>query len=200
MLKAIIFDLNGVFLKSEFLTDRIQETYGIPVKESLEVLKPSMKVVRQPNAPSIFPMWQPLFENHGISITEEEFFSFWFGGERLVNELIDYVKQLRQNGTKVFILSNNFRERTTYYRKYFPEIFKNVDAAYFSWETGFVKPSVEAFKNVLSTNDLNAEDVVFFDDSEENVEVAKSLGIVAHVFKGIGETKEIVRGFGTAGI
>jgi HAD superfamily hydrolase (TIGR01509 family) len=200
MLKAIIFDLNGVFLKSEFLTDRIQKTYNIPVEESLEILKPSMKVVRQPNAPSIFPMWQPLFEKHGIAITEEEFFRFWFGGEGLVNELIDYVKQLRQNGTKVFILSNNFRERTTYYRKYFPEIFENVDQAYFSWETGFVKPDEKAFLNVLEQNELNPSEVLFFDDSEQNVEVAKDLGIDAYVFEGIDDTKETVREFATAGM
>ena len=57
MIKAIIFDLNGVFLKSEYLTNRIEEKFSIPSDESFSVLKESLKETRlNPNV-KIFKYW-----------------------------------------------------------------------------------------------------------------------------------------------
>jgi len=105
---------------------------------------------------------------------------------------LDYAKELRKQEIMVFLLSNNFKERTEYYRKHFPQIFSNVTYAYFSWETGFVKPDQKAYQKVLQDNDLSAEDCVYFDDSEKNVNIARALGIHAFQYKGLSEMKETV--------
>lgn len=119
MIKAIIFDLNGVFLKSEYLTNRIEEKFSIPSDESFSVLKESLKETRlNPNV-KIFKYWGDLFKKYKINITESEFLSFWFSGESLVNDFVLLSQELRKKGLKVYIFSNNFKERTEYYRKNF---------------------------------------------------------------------------------
>ena len=110
----------------------------------------------------------------------------------MVPELVEYAKKLTENGTQIFILSNNFRERTTYYREHFPDLFSIFDGVYFSWETGFVKPQKEAYEHILEINQLQPTDCVYFDDSEKNVLVAKELGIRGETYKGLDETKEFL--------
>ena len=74
----------------------------------------------------------------------------------------------------------------------FPEIFRAADKAYFSWETGFIKPNKEAYLFILREWKLKPEEVVYFDDSAENVAVAESLGIRAEQWKGIAKAKESI--------
>jgi HAD superfamily hydrolase (TIGR01509 family) len=189
MIKAVIFDLNGVFLDSAPLSARFQRVFGVPVDSFLPALKEIMDEVRKPNAPAAFSLWKPYLEKWHVKLTEPEFFDFWFSGEHLVPEFVDYAKSLREKGLKVFVLSNNFKERTTYYRQNLSEIFKDLDGAYFSWETGFVKPDSEAYKKILNDNGLKAEECLYFDDSDRNIEAARNLGIHAKKFEGFEDTK-----------
>lgn len=192
MIKAIIFDLNGVFLKSEYLTNRIEEKFSIPSDESLSVLKESLKETRLNSNVKIFKYWVDLFKKYKVKITESEFLSFWFSGERLVNDFVLLSQELRKKGLKVYIFSNNFKERTEYYRENFKDIFSNVDNAFFSWETGYVKSDPKAYTNLLSIIKVKPDEILYFDDSEENVQLAKSLGIKAYVYKDFNSTNKVL--------
>ncbi|MEK7154770.1 MAG: HAD-IA family hydrolase [Patescibacteria group bacterium] len=192
MHKAVIFDLNGVFLQSEPLSSRFEKKFAVTKNLFLPALKEIMAVVRKPNAPAAFSLWKPYLDKWGVVLTGQEFFNFWFSGEHLVPELVEYAQQLRDRGAKVFILSNNFKERTEFYRKNFPLIFQSVDKAYFSWETGFVKPSIESLQLVLTENHLKPEDCIYFDDSDDNIDVAQSLGIHAEKWASLELAKAMV--------
>lgn len=51
--------------------------------------------------------------------------------------------------------------------------------AHFSYEMGLVKPNPLIYQQVLRENNLEAEDLVFFDDNAANIESASKLGIDA---------------------
>ena len=95
--------------------------------------------------------------------------------------MITFAISLRQKGIKVFILSNNFKERAEFYGQY-PWIHEAVDKVYFSWQTGFVKPDSRAWQLVLDENDLKPEECMYFDDQDRNVKAAESLGINSYIF------------------
>ncbi|HLC51737.1 MAG TPA: HAD-IA family hydrolase [Candidatus Nanoarchaeia archaeon] len=192
MIKAVILDLNGVFLKSKLLSDRMEEKHEVPTEEFISALKEIMPKVREPKAASIYKLFTSYFKAWKLKITEEEFLDFWFGGETLVKELLNYIKELKEKGLKIFILSNNFKERTKHYRKRFPELFNTINKAYFSWETGFVKPSEKAFRYILEENNLDPEDCIYFDDSQKNVDAANLIGITALKYEGIQKVKEVI--------
>ncbi len=192
MVKAVIFDLNGVFLKSELLSKRFKEKYGVPEEKFVPALKAVMDLVRKPNAPRAFDLWKPHLEKWGLNLSEQEFFDFWFSGEKLVPALVNYVDELKNKGLKIFILSNNFRERTEYHREQFPNFFEKFDGVYFSWETGFIKPDPKAYEKILQENSLKPEECVYFDDSDQNIEVAITLGIIAQKYEGLEATKNFI--------
>ena len=153
MIKAIIFDLNGIFLQSEKLSDRFEKDFNIPNSVFLPVLKDIMENVRKPNANPSFTYWEPVFKEWGVNLNEEEFWDYWFKAEVQSDKMIKYASFLKSKNIKVFILSNNFKERATFYGHY-PWMHDNIDKAYFSWQTGFVKPDERAWTLVLNENNL----------------------------------------------
>lgn len=182
MIKNIIFDLNGVFITSPKLSERFEKDFGVSPDEFLPALKGIMERVRKPEAAKLFTLWVQYFEKWGISFTEESFLEYYFTAEKENTDLTTLARKLKAKGYNLFILSNNFRERTKYYDenfKFLRELFKNV---YYSWQTGFVKPDAQAFQLILKENSLKPEECLYFDDSEKNIEVAKELGIQAQIF------------------
>ena len=191
MPKAIIFDLNGIFLQSQKLSDRFGKDFSVPVAQFVPKLSEIMDKVRQPNARPAFEYWSPVLAEWGVKLSEKEFWDYWFQGEKPSEKMIALARQLRQQGIKVFILSNNFKERAEYYGHY-PWIHDAVDKVYFSWQTGLVKPDPKAWQLVLSENSLQPEECLYFDDQEKNQRAAESVGIKSHIFKDEEETKEII--------
>jgi len=177
MIKAVIFDLNGIFIQSDLLSDRIEKDFGIPADKFISVLKEVKPRLREPEAPAAFSLFRPRLKAIGLGLSEKEFLDYWFSGEHVDQNMIELAKNLREKQIKVFLLSNNFRERAEFYRQNFPEIFANSDGTYFSWETGFTKPDPRAWQNILSEHNLRPEECVFIDDKQENLDTAKNLGL-----------------------
>lgn len=183
MSKTIIFDLNGVFIVTPRLSDRFLNDFGVSIDEFMPVLQEIMDKVRRPNAVSMYSLWQPYLKKWGIGFSETEFLDYWFSAEVKANEeLVEIARKLQNKGHKLIIMSNNFRERAEYYAKTFKFLDELFEKVYYSWQTGFVKPDVRAFKQIFDDFKLQPSDCIYFDDSEKNVQLAKSLGIESYIF------------------
>jgi HAD superfamily hydrolase (TIGR01509 family) len=191
MLKATIFDLNGVFILSPKLSDRSAADFGIPVTEFLPKLSEIMDLVRRPNALPAFTYWKPFLEEWDVHLSEQEFWDYWFGAESSSEEMITLATDLRNKGVRVITLSNNFKERAEYYEHY-PWMSEAVDKSYFSWETGFVKPDPKAWELVLSDFSLEPHECLYFDDQEKNLIAAESLGIKSFMFTSAGAAAHLI--------
>lgn len=94
---------------------------------------------------------------------------------------ISLIKSLKENGYKLFIISNFAKEKfeilTAKYdfNKYF-------DGIIISAEVKALKPSAEIYEILFSKFNLKPQECVFFDDLKENVEGAKKAGMEAEVF------------------
>lgn len=189
MTKAIIFDLNGVFIQSPRLSKRFEKDFGVSTDQFLLALKEIMNIVRKPNADDTYSYWEPYLKKWNVGLNQEGFYNYWFSAEKEVPELIEYARELQQKGIKIIILSNNFKERAGYYEKAF-SFLKEFDGLYYSWQTGYVKPDRKAYEEILEKDNLKPEECVYFDDSEKNIEVAQSIGINSYLFVNLEDTKE----------
>jgi putative hydrolase of the HAD superfamily len=192
MIKAAIFDLNGIFLQSPKLSDRFQKDFGVPTSAFLPKLSEIMDKVRQPNAGKAFDYWQPVLKEWNVNFSEQEFWDYWFKAEIPSETMIAFARELRSKGIRVFILSNNFKERADYYGHY-PWIHDVVGKAYFSWQTGFVKPDPRAWGLILKENGLKPEECIYFDDQEKNLKAAEGVGITSFMFTSEAELEKILR-------
>ena len=75
----------------------------------------------------------------------------------------------------------------------FQEIF---DVTLSSHRIGLIKPDAACFMHAIEACDVDASDILFFDDSVPNVEAARRCGIDAVVANGIGEVRRILAGRG----
>src|SRR5581483_8648250 len=128
----------------------------------------------------------------GVKLSEQEFWGYWFKAEKVSDRMVSFAKELRSKGIKVFILSNNFRERAEYYGHY-PWVHDAVDKIYFSWQTGFVKPDPKAWTSILLEHSLKPEECVYFDDQDKNLKAADGVGIKAFMFTNEEELEKTIR-------
>lgn len=182
--------MNGVFIDdSGPLSERVGKDFNVDIKIFHDLLKTTLKQVRVPGINST-SVWQPVLDL--LKMSYDDFFKYWFKGESLNTELLVYVESLRQQGIKIIILSNNFPERTNFYRKTYPELFSQVDKQYFSWETGSVKPDAKAILQIINDHDYLPEEYLYFDDKEENLKAARKLGIPAYIYKSVEDIKKYI--------
>lgn len=188
--RTLVLDLNGVLVKGPYITKRLMEDFGIAEEDALATFKKVMAVVRLPDAPEVYSLWEPHFKRWGMNMDKKQWYAYFFPADNLVDEMVAVAQQAKEKGIKVIILSNNFRERTAYYDETFPVLRTLADKIYYSWQTGFVKPSKEALQLVLKDFPYPPEEFLYFDDGEENVSLAKELGIQAYFFKSSADVAE----------
>ena len=88
--------------------------------------------------------------------------------------VLDTVRQLRTNGYKLAICTNNWAEIGAAWREGLPlELF---DAVVVSCEIGLRKPDVEMFDHVADRLGVDPDSVVLLDDFEANVDGARRAG------------------------
>lgn len=188
-IKAIIFDLNGIFLTSDPFSQRVEDKYGVNKDFFFQELKKIMDIARTPSRTSS-DIWQPLADLVHLSIPE--FLDFWYSGEKLNLEMMDFAKELKNNGYQIYVLSNSLKERVEYYHQHFPEIFDLFDGIYFSTETGFVKPDPKCFEYIFTKNNLQKTDCLYIDDSPDHVKAAINFGINSALFENLSQAKQFI--------
>ncbi len=92
--------------------------------------------------------------------------------------MIKIIQQLRKNGYKIFLLSNNSEPTYNFVTKQ-KEIKKLFDKIQLSYQVGLKKPDPRFFKHILKREDIHFSECLFVDDRADSVAVAKKLGMSA---------------------
>ena len=97
-------------------------------------------------------------------------------------ERINWLKEIK-NRYNIYLLSNTNEIHYNSFTKTFKEQINDGSfddlfiKAYYSHKIGLRKPSKEIFETILKEQDLDAAETVFIDDSEANIQAAKSVGL-----------------------
>ncbi len=174
---AVIFDLGGVLLNLD-----------------LSHSKTKMDVLGLPDGLA----YGNIFEQYQLgNISTDRFFSYlqslcdkWTERQEIIDAWnsclsdmpeykLQYVLQLRKRGIKTYLLSNTNEAHWNHIRtNIFPRPAEDYfDAIYLSQELHLAKPDKAIYEVVLSHIGLQADECLFLDDTEENIEAASSLGI-----------------------
>ena len=97
---------------------------------------------------------------------------------------MDWIRQLKSDGYKVYILSNipelvhldNLDDKLRF--------LKEVDGAVLSYQERLLKPERRIYEVLCERYGIVPEQAVFFDDKQENVDAAREFGLNAICFKG----------------
>jgi len=180
-IRAVIFDLGGVLVRTEDRTSRSQlaERLGLTYDELSALVFDSQSAVQAMKGEiTTEEHWEEVRKALGLSKEEYPKFplEFW-GGDRYDENLVNYLRDLRPK-YKTALLSNAFDDL----RRMIEEVWKFDDAfdqIVISAEVGLVKPDRFIYEKVLSDLDVKPAEAVFVDDFPENVASAEALGLAA---------------------
>lgn len=185
VIKAVIFDLGGVLVRTEDRGPRMQlaEQLGKTYDE-LSALIFDSPSAQQAQLGEITTPQHWIAVRKTLELSPTEFLDvpedFW-GGDTLDRTLVDYLRGLRP-GYKTALLSNAWDDLRLIIEDYW-HIDDAFDEMIISAEVGLVKPDARIYQLAISRLGVDPSEAVFLDDFPENVIGARKVGLQAIDFK-----------------
>ena len=182
MLKNIVFDLGGVVVahNAESFKEKLGEFFSF-------VFGPDMKCV-----PSFWCDYDlglrtmdetaaevAKFRNCTAEVAKEHML-YAISLQEEVEPTAKLIKELKERGYKLYVLSNMSKEYIEYLRKL--PVFEYFDYEAVSCELHLGKPDRRIYEHLLSHCNLVPSETIFIDDRKDNVEAAAELGIIPFHF------------------
>jgi epoxide hydrolase-like predicted phosphatase len=195
-IKAVIFDLGGVLVRTEFpeVRQRLEERLGF-ARGTLgrTVWGGEDWELAQIGRISYEEYWKRVGAALGFS-TEQEIRDFrreYFSGDRIDEELVSLIKELRP-AYKIGLLSNA-PDRLGIWLDEEWGIKDLFDSIVYSAKVGLVKPNPSIFHLSLEQLDVAPSEALFIDDYPRNIDAALVLGMQAIRFISTKALKEELR-------
>lgn len=185
MAKAIIFDLWGTIIETG-----VNPSPSKQVKYFLRVNAPFSDFIltfehsfMTKEFDSLKAGFENVVKDFNINLPEfvyEKLVGMWNKNailSKMYEDTEETIKELKQEGYKVFLLANIDRFSYDQVKEKFKldELF---DKVYPSYETGLLKLNPEAFTKIMAEHDLDAKDVVMVGDSlDSDIKAAEKAGI-----------------------
>ena len=176
--KAVLWDADGVLQQvpaSWF--DLLGEAVGTEQALALlDLLLPQMEsaISGRQGMTALLPRF---LEERGLSEHLDQVSDVW-GTIDPLEGAREIVRSLRANGVGCHLATNQDDLRTSYMRSRmgYDDL---LDRCFYSCEVGAAKPDERFFRHVAGELGLDLEEIAFVDDTMENVEAARALGVRA---------------------
>lgn len=194
--KVVLFDVDGVLLKPPmFFSHSYAEERGLDKTKFDEFFAKNARDAARGTTDykALIEANPDVWQWDG---TTEELLDKWFSYENHpVKELFALIADLKKREIPVYLATDQDRYRG----KYLLDImFKDMfDGAFISSSIGHVKVEPEFFVKVLADltqtdTELKPSEVAFFDDSQQNIDVARVQGIDAYLYESPEHVKKIL--------
>jgi putative hydrolase of the HAD superfamily len=178
--RAVYFDFGGVIARTEDRAPRtkLAENLGMTYREIEKIVFENESSIKASiGAIAEEQHWRNVIQNLNLPESEiprvrDEFFS----GDRVDRDLLDFIRGLRET-VKVGLVSNAWSGlRSWIVSQKFEDAF---DYMVISAEVGLMKPDARIYHIALEKLGAAPVEAVFLDDSVENVEGARAVGMQA---------------------
>ncbi len=179
-IKALLFDLGGVVLEVNF--QHVFKSWAAMSALDEHEIKTLFKMDEHYQQHERGQIDASVFFDHlrqslQLTATDDEMTNAWnsiFGNE--MTSSLDAIDMVRSK-LPVYGFSNTNRTHQIYWEHHYPRIPNTFEKLYVSSEIGMRKPEAEAFELILNELSLEPNEVLFFDDTQENIDGAERLGM-----------------------
>ena len=178
MIRNIIFDIGNVLLdfnpemyvKSKINEEKVEEIYKC-IFQSDEWPMLDRGIISEEEA-KINIINRNIENEELINLVFEN----WYDILTPIKSSVEVLKQLKQNGYKVYYLSNFHLAAFEYVVKKH-DFFEVFDGGVVSYKENLLKPEKEIYKKIVDRYHLEPSQTVFVDDMKENVKAAMKSGL-----------------------
>ena len=136
--------------------------------------------------------YQETRNRYSLDISLDEFSQQWNTGFRENTQVTHLMETLLSN-YRLFLMSNTNPLHYLYLKKSIA-ILSKMEESILSYEVGHVKPSPPIFEVALKKSKVPPEQILFIDDSKENIHSAEKFGIQGIVYQSPESLKEALNG------
>jgi len=182
MIKAITFDLDGVYFTKEsfqnFKRNLPKTVNDLDKINQVLYSSPQMRDFKTGKLTES-EYWQWASSQLGITVPLELISQILAESYVIDPAVANYVRDVRGRGIKTCICSNNFPTRVAALASKF-NFLQDFDVAVFSYQAGVLKPDPLIFRSLVHQLQLDPSQVAYSDDDPSKLEGATALGI--HTF------------------
>jgi putative hydrolase of the HAD superfamily len=193
MIKAIIFDVGGVLLRTEdhSFRRRWEAELGLEPGEAEEIVFNSeMGLKAQRGEISDEELWRWIGSRLELGLRLEAFRQDFWAGDVLDENMVTLIRSLRPHYQTAVISNATDALHDSLDRKF--GIADAFDVIIGSADIGIMKPSPAIYERALADLDREAQESVFIDDFQHNVAAARALGMsVVHFRPGLNLAAEL---------
>lgn len=184
MFKAILFDFGGVILThpKEVVPEVIAKIYNSSVevaKEEYAHFRNDYYLGKIPTGKLISSLSATFKSNKSVEEVKELWIKYYSKLAKANRKILKIIKNLRKD-YKVYLFSNTTEMSHLHNSK--TGIYDYFDETFMSYQLGMRKPENRIYKKILSKIGCKSNECIFIDDSAENLEPAKKLGIKTILF------------------
>lgn len=169
----LLFDIDGVLNRADYFTVQYEKEFGIKAEvfDNFFIDELPDLLVGKSKLEEIIPRY---FESWKWKGNIDEFINYWFRNDVNIDlELIEIISELKRKNIKLGIASQQEFRRKDYLLNQ-TSLKDKFDLNYFSCDLGYLKTNSAFYEKIVSENQ---EEIYFWDDSIENIEVANQNGI-----------------------
>lgn len=127
---------------------------------------------------------EPFLKKHNIEMTPKDFLEYWLSRDMRINQPVwEWIKKEKAKGHIFHIASNQSHIRMDYLLENQPEWHEVFDWVFTSARLGVAKPEPQFFVYAKNYLKVPFNQMCLIDDSPQNIEVAKSLGMNGILFR-----------------
>lgn len=198
-IKAVVFDADGVVINSPgYFSVQYQKDFNVSNDVMLPFFKGKFQKCLVGEA-DLKEELKPLLEEWKWQGSADDLLKYWFEAEHYIdNRVITEIKRLKEKGIKCYLGT----KQEKYRMKYIEEdmgLGAFFDGIFSSSNVGYKKPD-KRFYNSISrslekTEKIKPENILFWDDTKENVDSANECGWNAFLFTNFNDFKRIIDDF-----
>ena len=178
-MKAVIFDVDGVLLKTHNIdgtylwSSSIKNDLGLSKLHFNKIFSSSWENVVKGKIDTIEYL-SNVFQDHvftNLDITPEIYINYWLSKDNHVKlEVLEFIKSIK---TACYIGTNQESFRTNHILKHIGSYFQGYFSSY---KIGYIKPEPKFLKHIEKTLSLKPSDLLIIDDTIENIQSAQNGG------------------------
>ncbi|MFZ2193716.1 MAG: HAD family phosphatase [Candidatus Moraniibacteriota bacterium] len=190
MITTIIFDLAEVYLKGFYgIEDYLKDVLNLEVSEIKNKLQgPEFRPLMEGKITED-EFWERNIQRNNWNVEVGEFKNAIRNNFEEIEGTRDIIEKLKADGYKLGLLSDHSREWIDHCNKKF-DYHKLFHSTQYSFEVECCKTDKKTFEILLGKLGERAEDCLFIDDNENNINTAKSIGLSTIQFKNPDQLKK----------